>query len=378
MSADVQSQPSPPEIKTIDKLVAIPIVHDSLSTIHQTLSTYVPTAYGYGQALTTSAYSLSAPLQVRLAPLIVSADGYALKGLDAAQAKFPAPFTVTTDDVVQGIKSRKDNAVNAVTRPVYGLANGVDSSLTPIVDRIEAAVHNTLGAPAHAAEASDASSSSDASSASFDGTPAPATTQVGRLYHLSLDVKNQIVVLSSEQLRNLQTQNVYIQAATERLHNLNDSLNRTKDKSIELVHETRNQANVYTNNILAELEKVQTATLALPKNLQTHLAPVRAEIESSFHEITGIVKSDLPVGDKVSKVGHHVQEKLARKGRRGIPRKDHDVIDGVGSHWPLGLDIPCLRRAVYVEAAAKATGRILPEIAIPAEAKVTESSVHFH
>ncbi|KAG8899477.1 hypothetical protein FRC00_001387, partial [Tulasnella sp. 408] len=100
------------------------------------------------------------------------------------------------------------------------------------------------------------------------------------------------------------------QAATERLHNLNDSLTRTKDKSIELVHETRNQANVYTNNILAELEKVQTATLELPKNLQTHLAPVRAEIESSFHEITGIVKSDLPVGDKVSKVGHHVQEKV--------------------------------------------------------------------
>lgn len=309
MSADVQSQPSPPEIKTIDKLASIPIVQDSLSTLHQTLTTYVPTAYGYGQALTTSAYSLSAPLQVRLAPLIVSADGYALKGLDAAQAKFPVPFTVKTEDVVQGIKTRKDNAVNAVTRPVYGLANGVDSSLTPIVDRIEAAVHNTLGAPAHGAEASDASSSSDASSASSDAA-APATTQVGRLYHLSLDVKNQIVVLSGEQLKNLQTQNVYIQAATERLHNLNDSLTRTKDKSIELVHETKNQANVYTNNILAELEKVQTATLALPKNLQTHLAPVREEIESSFHEITGIVKSDLPVGDKVSKVGHHVQEKV--------------------------------------------------------------------
>ncbi|KAG8944714.1 hypothetical protein FRC04_001613 [Tulasnella sp. 424] len=317
MSADVQSQPSPPEIKTIDKLVAIPIVHDSLSTLHQTLTTYVPTAYGYGQALTTSAYSLSAPLQVRLAPLIVSADGYALKGLDAAQAKFPTPFTVKTEDVVQGIKTRKDNAVNAVTRPVYGLANGVDSSLTPIVDRIEAALHNTLGAPAHTAEASDATSSttSESSSASSDQAAAPATTQVGRLYHLSVDVKNQIVVLSSEQLKNLQTQNVYIQTATERLHTLNESLTRsyvaTKDKSIEIVHETRNQANVYTNNILAELEKVQAATLALPKNLQTHLAPVREEIESSFHEITAIVKSsDLPVGEKVAKVGHHVQDKV--------------------------------------------------------------------
>lgn len=123
------------------------------------------------------------------------------------------------------------------------------------------------------------------------------------------------------------------------MHTLNESLTRsyvaTKDKSIEIVHETRNQANVYTNNILAELEKVQVrsfgsfsivqsrlphplipftpqaATLALPKNLQTHLAPVREEIESSFHEITAIVKSsDLPVGEKVAKVGHHVQDKV--------------------------------------------------------------------
>lgn len=55
----------------------------------------------------------------------------------------------------------------------------------------------------------------------------------------------------------------------------------------------------------------QTATLALPKNLQTHLAPVREEIESSFDEITAIVKSsDLPVGEKVARVGHHVQDKV--------------------------------------------------------------------
>ncbi|KAG9019789.1 hypothetical protein FRB90_007932 [Tulasnella sp. 427] len=305
MSADVQS---PPEIKSIDKLAAIPIVHDSLSTLHQTLTTYVPTAYGYGQALTTSAYSLSAPLQVRLAPLIVSADGYALKGLDAAQAKFPAPFTVKTEDVVQGIKTRKDSAVNAVTKPVYGLANGVDSSLTPIVDRIEAAVHNTLGTPT-----SSQPSSPEASSSSLSDSD--TTTQVGRLYHLSVDVKNQIFVLSGEQLKNLQTQNVYIQSATERLHYLNESLARsyltTKDKSIELVTETRNQANVYTSNILSELEKIQAATLSLPKNIQTQLAPLRSEIESSFHEISGIVRSpDLPVGDKLAKVGDHVQEKV--------------------------------------------------------------------
>lgn len=209
MSAQVQS---PPEIKSIDRVYQIPIVHDSLSAIHSTLTTYTPTAYAYGQAITTSAYSLSTPIQTRLAPLIVSADGYALKGLDVAQAKFPTPFSIKTEDVVEGIRVRKDSAFNTVTRPLYG----VDSvrmtpamqtfqsrlrpylsplqSLTPIVDRIEGAI-NKLGSssPAHTPEQSTSSDAAD-------------TTQVARLYNL----RHQIYNISSDQLKYLQTQNVYM------------------------------------------------------------------------------------------------------------------------------------------------------------------------
>lgn len=118
MSAEVQS---PPEIKSIDRVYQIPLVHDSVAAIHSTLTTYTPTAYAYGQAITSGAYSLSAPIQTRLAPLITSADGYALKGLDAAQAKFPTPFSIKTEEVVEGIKTRTDSAVHAVTRPVYAV-----------------------------------------------------------------------------------------------------------------------------------------------------------------------------------------------------------------------------------------------------------------
>ena len=125
MSTETVSQP--PELRSLYRVGNIPLVQDSLSAIDQTLTTYTPTIYAYGKAVSTQAYSLSTPIQLRLAPLIASADGYALKGLDVAQERFPAPFSVTAGDVVEGIKTRKDGAVEAVTRRGYGIANGVDS-----------------------------------------------------------------------------------------------------------------------------------------------------------------------------------------------------------------------------------------------------------
>ncbi|KAG8894185.1 hypothetical protein FRB99_001426, partial [Tulasnella sp. 403] len=210
MSADVQSAP---EIKSLDRVASIPLVHDSLSAIQHTLSTYTPTAYAYGAAIGNSAYSMSAPIQARLAPLIVSADGYALKGLDVAQAKFPTAFSIKPEEVIEGIRHRRDSAVGVVTRPVYGIANGVDSSLAPIVDRLEIALQK-LG-PTHAAEDSSSSASSSDSASSASSSNAD-TTQVARLYHLSLDLRNQIYNLSTEQVKLLQSQNAYIQVATEK------------------------------------------------------------------------------------------------------------------------------------------------------------------
>lgn len=127
MSTDVQPPTSAPELKSLDRVTSIPLVHDSITAVQSTLQNYTPTAYAYATSLTSTAYNLSTPLQTRLAPLIVGADGIALKGLDVAEKTFPTPFTIKTEEVVEGVKKRKDDAVNAVTRPVYGLANGVDS-----------------------------------------------------------------------------------------------------------------------------------------------------------------------------------------------------------------------------------------------------------
>ncbi|KAG8899475.1 hypothetical protein FRC00_001385, partial [Tulasnella sp. 408] len=54
----------------------------------------------------------------------------ALKRLDATRAMFATPSTVTTDVLVQGTKTRKDNAINTGTRRVYGV-DSVSAQLKP-------------------------------------------------------------------------------------------------------------------------------------------------------------------------------------------------------------------------------------------------------
>jgi len=58
------------------------------------------------------------------------------------------------------------------------------------------------------------------------------------------------------------------------------------------------------------MEKIQAITFALPKQVQAKLKPVQDGIQDTLAELTGIVTSDIPVGEKVSKVGSAVQEKL--------------------------------------------------------------------
>ncbi|KAG8853245.1 hypothetical protein FRB96_008329 [Tulasnella sp. 330] len=296
-------QQTPPEIKSLDRVTSIPLIHDGIAAVQATLQTYTPTAYAYGAALTNTAYNLSSPLHPTLAPLLAGADGYALAGLDAAEKNFPTPFTIKTEEVVEGVRKRKDDAISSVTRPVYGLANGVDSSLTPIVDRLEEAIHK-LGP-------SSSQTEPDSSAAPLEAVNG---TQVGRLYNLSVDLRGKVYNISTEQLKQLQSQNVYIQTATDKVNTLNSGLaasyGSAKGKSIELVQQTQVQAQTYTHDILVELEKIKELTLALPKQVQAKLPAVQAGIQDTVAELTAIVKSDMPVGEKVSKVGSTVQEKV--------------------------------------------------------------------
>ena len=99
--AEVQSTLNLPQFKSLQRIHSIPLVNDSLSYAHSTLSAnpYTQYAYATASAVGQSAYSLSRPVQVRLAPLIVRADGVVLKGLEVVESKFPYPFTTPTNEV---------------------------------------------------------------------------------------------------------------------------------------------------------------------------------------------------------------------------------------------------------------------------------------
>lgn len=99
--AQVQSPPNLPEYKSLEKVQAIPLVHDSLSYAHSVFSSNPYTSYVYttGLGLSTTAYNYSKPVQARLAPLIDRADGVALQGLNAVESRFPYPFQTPTEDV---------------------------------------------------------------------------------------------------------------------------------------------------------------------------------------------------------------------------------------------------------------------------------------
>ena len=136
--AQPQAQPQSqvPEITVLTRVASIPIIASSLDQLHSTLSSNLLTRSPYhaAQVITQTAYSFSQPLQIRLAPLIVSADGYANKGLDAIEQKYPYPFKVKPEEVATYVRERRDSVVSSanerfdknVKSPAVGVAEGID------------------------------------------------------------------------------------------------------------------------------------------------------------------------------------------------------------------------------------------------------------
>lgn len=142
MAAATQSQPQPqpqsqlPDITVLTRVASIPLIASSLGQIHSTLSSNLLTRSPYhaAQVISQTAYSYSQPLQIRLAPLIISADGYANKGLDVIEHKYPYPFQVKAEDVATYVRERRDSVVSSanerfdksVKSPAVGVAEGID------------------------------------------------------------------------------------------------------------------------------------------------------------------------------------------------------------------------------------------------------------
>ena len=126
----------PPTLTIFSRVASIPLVNESLTTIHTVLvnNQYTSVPYVTAQNLGKSVYHISEPIQARLAPVLIRADGLANKGLDAVRSYYPTPFTITSEELRKEVRQRREHAYNTankalddrVRNPAYSAAQAID------------------------------------------------------------------------------------------------------------------------------------------------------------------------------------------------------------------------------------------------------------
>jgi hypothetical protein len=116
---------SAPGFTILRRVAAIPIISSSLQTINGVLlsNTYTRSPYCTAKDLSTAAYKYAEPLQIRLAPLIIQADGYANKAVDVVESRYPYPFKAKPEEVATLASKTIDERVKM---PAFNVAQGID------------------------------------------------------------------------------------------------------------------------------------------------------------------------------------------------------------------------------------------------------------
>ncbi|CDO71039.1 hypothetical protein BN946_scf184844.g43 [Trametes cinnabarina] len=292
-----QSAPAQPELTIFHRVGSIPLVADSLNTIHSTLSNnpYTRSPYAAAQGISKSALSYTEPIQKRLAPILTKADDLANKGLDVVESRYPYPFHTPTEEIFKDLKGRSDHAKDVANKtldekvktPAYQVAQGIDQKLAPIVDYFAVAVnklHPNGAADKHAE------------------TP-EAQFQYQRAYFLTKELRDQLLTYSTEQINQIKAQSALVQRASATAHSLTELASSSYGAAQSRVH-------ALSDTMVAELQKVQASTTALPSTLQASFHDVSANLASTINDLSAILKSPEPLPEKVHKVRDTVQERV--------------------------------------------------------------------
>ncbi|KAF9477880.1 lipid droplet-associated perilipin protein [Pholiota conissans] len=297
------------------------MISSSLTTLNEALSnnSYTRSPYAHAKELSISAYKLTEPLQVQLAPLIVRADGYANKAVDAVESRYPYPFKAQPEEVVTLVRERRESTTNYVTErvndvnkaidakvktPALNVAHDIDQRFAPIVDYFAVAVSRLN------------------SSEAGPSTPPDAQYQYQRALALSKTLRENIYEFSNEQLKQFQAQSVIAQKASETAHSISAVASSSLANAQTRIH-------TLSDTMLAELQKLQTSTTELSASLQNTLsnsatqfqsqvpqiqqsyADLTAAISATVNELSTIITTkDLPVQEKVTRVSKEVQDRV--------------------------------------------------------------------
>ncbi|KAF6762110.1 hypothetical protein DFP72DRAFT_1041544 [Ephemerocybe angulata] len=319
--APAESQ-APPALSILTRVASIPMIHSGLETLTGTLSknSYTRSTYNTAVELSTSAYKLTEPLQIKLAPLIVRADDYANKAVDAVESRYPYPFKVKPEDVAALVSERKQSASEyvhgrlgeanktldeKVKNPAFTVAQDLDQRLAPFLNYFESTVTKL--------------NPSEAGPSSPD-----AQYQYQRALALSKTLKDNVYEYTSEQLKHIQAQSVIIQRASETAQSINSLASSSFTSAQGRVH-------ALSENMLAELQKLQSQTNALSTSIQSSIQTSKSQlqtqlgpqIQQTYSELSTVFsttiadlneilrKKDTPLPDKVGLVGKEVRERVS-------------------------------------------------------------------
>ena len=219
MATETQSAPAAPELKILNRVAQIPLVNDTFSAVHSSLisNPYTRSPYTTAQAISLSALRASEPIAAKLAPIIVRADGFAIKSLDAVESRYPYPFTVQSEDLLKALKDRSEYARDVANKtidervrtPAYSAAQGIDQVRTPLF-------HSSLRNNDLLIRVSQKRLTPFVDfliarlGTEENSSQTESKYQIQRAYALSLGLKDQFLDYSNSQLQQLQTNSVLV------------------------------------------------------------------------------------------------------------------------------------------------------------------------
>ncbi|KZT07021.1 uncharacterized protein LAESUDRAFT_699384 [Laetiporus sulphureus 93-53] len=315
MATQTQETSRTPELTIIYRVAAIPLIASSLNTINETLinNAYTRQPYTTAKGLSLSALSYTEPIQKRLAPLIVRADGYANMGLDAVESRYPYPFKIRPEDIVKDLKARSDYAKDVANKtldekvrsPALNVAQGIDQRFAPIVDYFAVAVNKFQGSDGNG---------------TVEHAP-DAKYQYQRAFVLSKELSDQLRTYSTEQINQLKEHNALVKRASETAHDISTLASTSYGTAQTKVHQL-------SDTMLAELQKIQATTAALPAHLQASFHDISTHLSSTIHDLSAIITSPDPLQEKVHKLRDTVQERVNPLLEAATARV-HDILGAV-------------------------------------------------
>ncbi|EJC97725.1 uncharacterized protein FOMMEDRAFT_115046 [Fomitiporia mediterranea MF3/22] len=296
--------PNLPQYTVLSRVASIPLISDSLAVLHATLLNNALTKmpYSTAQAIGSAAFRVSEPIQARLAPVINRADGIANKAVDVVESRYPYPFHAPTEEIYGHLKQHSEHAYGVANKtiddkvrtPAYGIVKGVDQRFTPVVDRF-ASVVNSIN-----------SKKTDPDSPTPDG-PATGTPndefQYRRAFRLSLSLKDSLVGLTNEQLKQIQEHNILVQKAAATAHSITSTISTSYDAAATRVH-------ALSDTMVGELHGLQTSASALPAQAQSSLGGLSERLGPVINEVKEILRSDAPVKEKLARLRQTVEQQI--------------------------------------------------------------------